>query len=107
MQVINVIKSLTYYPIPQNVVEKISTERGLSLADEFSIEIGKSVEYKNTIADVYKWLSLAPSSISENGVAISFTDEDKRRFIELANELYAETGEELIKCKYGYKGSRF
>lgn len=107
MQTISVIKSVTYYPLPQNVVEKFALERGLDLDAEYSTEIAESNAYKNCLADVYKWLSLAPSSISENGVTISFTNEDKRRFVELANELYDETGEELIKCKYGYKGSRF
>lgn len=107
MQIISVIKSITYYPLPQNVVEKFAIERDLDLTAEYTTEIAESNAYKNCLADIYKWLSLAPSSISENGVTISFTNEDKRRFVELANELYSETGEELIHGIYGYKGSRF
>lgn len=108
MQIINVIKSITYYPLPQNVVEKFAIERSLDLSAEYTAVIAQSTTYKGVLADVYRWLSLAPSAISENGVTISFTKDDKMRFDELANGLYEEIGEgQNVKVKYGYKGSRF
>lgn len=108
MQIKNVITSITYYPIPQNVIEKYAIERGLDISAEYSAEVGKSKDYKGILADIYRWLSLAPSAVSENGVSFSFTKDDKNRFAELANELYEEIGEnENVKIKYGYIGSNF
>lgn len=106
MKVIESLQQINLYPIPDNVVTNYCAERGVDANAEATSGIRKSKEYKLAKADLYKWLAFAPSTVSQGGVTFSISESDKKRFIEIANKLYAECEEQAVGTVYGYKGSR-
>jgi hypothetical protein len=107
MKILDVLTTISIFPIPIETLEIICTERGISSETTFNAEVAKSKEYKLAKADCYKWLVYAPSSMSENGISFSLSDKEKERFKQLSDELYKECGEKPIKNIYGYKGENF
>ncbi len=106
MTVIQSLQQLNLYPIPDSVVTNICEERGLVADDEVTTEIRAEKEYKLATANVYKWLAFAPTTVSQGGVTFSISESDKKRFLELANQLYSDNEEQPTGAVYGYKGSR-
>lgn len=117
--------SLTSYPIPDEALDLIMLERGLSdtatnsteddstsepqgesAAGSSLADIVKTKAYKLAKADVYTWLSAAPN-VSQGGQSYGFNADEKKRFLRWASNLYAENGEsDASRTIYGYKGSR-
>jgi len=104
MTIIESLKCISGYPIPQNTLQNIAESRGLTPADENTPEVRKSREYKLANADVLTWLSQAPD-VSQAGISYSFSDADRLNFRQKANLLYKEC-EEKPKSNFGYKGNR-
>lgn len=100
------LQQINLYPIPDNVVVNYCNEHGVTPSDEATSEIRKSRDYRLTKADLYKWLAFAPSTVSQGGVTFSISESDKKRFVDLANKIYAENDEQGYGTIYGYKGSR-
>lgn len=103
MIVVDVLRSVNAYPIPQYTLMAIAEARGLSPQSEVMPEHSKALTLAK--GDVYKWLALAPD-VSQGGQSFSFTDEQRTRFMQMAQQMYAEAGEVRKTTIYGYKGSR-
>lgn len=107
MTIEKALKQLSIYPIPREVIERICIDRGLDCTADYTAEISTTRGLRLAKADVYKWLYTAVVSVSENGVSFNLSTEDKRLYRKLANDIYADEGEETISAsKFGYIGNR-
>lgn len=105
LTVMECLKGISGYPIPQRVFEEKSLRRGLSLSVVATKEIVTSAPYRLCLADLYMWLSVAPS-ISQGGQNYSFDSEQRTWFRNEGRSIYEEYGENN-SCRsvpYGYKG---
>lgn len=98
------------YPIPRLALAEFATRRGVTLEDEATQENLTSPAFRLLQADVYMWLTTAPS-ISQGGQSYSFTAEQvkdlRNRALGIYNEFAADDGEECANASiFGYKGSR-
>ena len=105
MTILEALKGINSYPIPQRTLEEVSERRRLPLGNQATVEIMRDAKYNLAYADLLMWLSFAPQ-ITQGGQSYSFTDEQRLQFRNRANELYEEYEEEAPKARFGYKGSR-
>lgn len=109
MTVIEALRSVNAYPIPLRTLVITAEARGLVPTDEVSADILKSKMYNLALADLLMWLSIAPD-VSQGGQTYTFTDEQRRQFLNRAEGLYGDFGADdeagTPKSIYGYKGSR-
>lgn len=105
MTLIDYLRGLTNYPVPEEALQSILSKRGLD---------GKRTMTDDKLlclvtADLYSWLSTAPD-ISQGGQSYSLSDNIREYYRKRARELYQAGGEpvEEVKAKvqYGYKGER-
>lgn len=106
MTVLQSLQQLNLYPIPDSVIANICEERGVTADSEATAAVRGTSAYRLAMADVYKWLAFAPSTVSQGGVTFSISESDKKRFLALANAIYDESEEKQTGVVYGYKGSR-
>lgn len=109
MTVLDAIRGISAYPVPQRTIEKIAGKRGLELETVTNGDVFASKAYNLATADILMWLSAAPD-VSQGGQSYSFTDEQRKQFRLRANGLYDKydpTGDASErKTIYGYKGDR-
>lgn len=105
MTILESLKSLSGYPIPQLSLENIVEECGLSVDDTATSALRETKPYKRAKARVYILLSEAPD-VSQGGISYSFSDEDKKRFRMQAESLLDEIGDDLsaLGDDYGWMG---
>ena len=103
MTVAETLHAISNYPIPVSRLEMICIECGISSESVITPELVQLNSYKRAKAEVYHYLAFAPSII-ENGISISFTDEDKKRFLAMYRALMNEIGEDVVGGYYGYIG---
>ena len=107
LTVLEALKGINSYPIPFRTLKETAEHRDMVLDDTATIEVLKGNGFNLCRADLLLWLSYAPD-ISQGGQSYSFTDEQRLRMRNLAEQLYEEFGDEenVPKAAYGYKGSR-
>lgn len=107
MTILECLKGINAYPVPQRTLSEIALRRGLSLDAEATQEELTGTAYMLAQADLLLWLSNAPD-VSQGGQSYSFSEDQRtqlrRRATALA-EQYAEASRTANKT-YGYKGSR-
>lgn len=105
--VLESLKGVNAYPVPQSVIETMAAERGLQLDAALSPDILGSRAYRLVKADLLMWLSRAPD-VTQEGISYSFTDEQRKDFRISASAIYKDCGDVTDKAGtiYGYKGSR-
>lgn len=105
MTLIDYLRGLTNYPVPEEALQSVLSKRGLD---------GESTMPDDKLlclvtADLYSWLSTAPD-ISQGGQSYSLTDNIREYYRKRARELYQAGGEPVeevkAKVRYGYKGER-
>lgn len=99
--------SISFYPIPQDVIGTACISHGINADDEATMDELNSSEYDLAKADCYKWLVYAPPSISENGTSFQISDEQRRHFRKLANEIYKRNKKPPLPTEYGRKHWNF
>ena len=102
------LKGINAYPIPQRTLIEISLRRGCGLSDEMTRENLTGRSFNLAKADLLIWLSLAPN-ITQGGQSYSFTDEQRTKFRNQANDIYSDFGNDddgAPKTTFGYKGNR-
>lgn len=106
MTVLDGLKGINEYPVKFATFQSVATKRGLTLNVELTAEIMESEAYKLATADIYVSLAYSPN-VSQGGVSVSFTNEQREEFLSIANRLYAEFEEigSIQGVTYGYKGS--
>lgn len=107
MTVLDSLRTINAYPVPQQVVEAMAVGRGLQPDASLSPDLVRSPEYRLAKADLLMWLSGAPD-VTQEGISYSFTDEQRGGFRISASAIYAECGDAEDKSGtiYGYKGDR-
>lgn len=106
LTIVEALKRISSYPIPQATVLSVMASRGLSEGEVFTPEVQKRKEYNLATADLLNWLSLAPN-VSQGGQSYSFSSEERKYMRQQASLLYDEFEDESPKKTiYGYKGSR-
>lgn len=103
--ILNSLKSVSAYPIPQCTLQDIAENRGLDTGKEATPDVRRSNELRLAKADVMYWLSKAPN-VSQAGISYNFSDSDRLNFKRQANAIYRECGEKLPESSFGYKGER-
>lgn len=106
MTILEALKGINSYPIPFRTIAEVAERRDISLEQATTVELLKSSAFRLCRADLLLWLSFAPD-ISQGGQSYSFTDEQRMKMRNEAEQLYGELEEEDVhKAIYGYKGSR-
>lgn len=105
--ILDALQGVNAYPMPLRTLQEIAERRGVTLTDEATASVLKEAPFNLCRADVLLWLSYAPN-ISQGGQSYSFTEEQRIRMRNKAQELYDEFEEEdnAPITIYGYKGSR-
>lgn len=106
MTIREALKGLTGYPIPVATLDYILTASDIDGADEFSVAISQSAEYKRAEGYVFRYLSEAPN-VSQGGVSYSFTADDRTRFANRAKSLLIAAGvedESETGVNFGFQG---
>lgn len=107
MTIAETISCLSFYPLPDSVIESACIKNEISAHDKATVDVMQSKEYELTKAECFKWLVYAPTHVSENGVSFQLSDEEKRNFRRCADEIFDKYGLPKLPNPYGYKGSRF
>lgn len=108
-KVIDHLKGINAYPVPQRALAEIADKRGLNLDKTITAEEMLSAAYQLAKADLLLWLSIAPD-VAQGGQSFSFTDAQRIQLRSQANSIYRryeETSQTYdAAVRYGYKGSR-
>lgn len=107
MTILDTLKSINAYPIPQKTIGEIAVRRSLRLDTEATLGVFTTNDYKLARADVMRWLASAPN-VSQGGQSYSLSDEQRADLKRQANAIYDECEEESGRRRslYGYKGSK-
>jgi hypothetical protein len=105
MTVLESLKSISGYPVPDSTLTDIAVKRGLELTGETDAALLASAPFRLAQADILRWVSFAPS-VSQGGISYSLSDLDKEQMRSEANAIYSELQDGSYKPKFGYKGDR-
>lgn len=105
MTILESLKSLSGYPLPQLSLENVVEEAGLTASQGITAAVRRSASYKRAKARVYLMLAEAPD-VSQGGISYSFSDEDKKQFRIQAQALLDEVGDDTsaVSDNYGWMG---
>lgn len=105
--VLEALRGINSYPIPLRTIKEVAERRVVDIYSETTLSMLKSREFNLCRADLLLWLSYAPN-VTQGGQSYSFTDEQRLRLRNMAQQLYDELEEDegLPKTLYGYKGKR-
>ena len=105
MTISQALLSVNTYPIPDLLIQRIGIERGLTVTDDYSLEVSKSDSFRLAMADVYMYLYTSPDFSEQQ---VSFTQADRDNFYSLAQAIYAELNDpKFVGLKYGFVGESF
>lgn len=102
MTILESLKSLSNYPVPQRTINTVAVRRGLTLTTEATAIVLNSTAYRLAEADIEMWLVAAPT-IAEGGVSFGLSQTERDRLRQDASMIYSEINGE-VKSPYGYKG---
>lgn len=102
-KIIDCIKGISAYPIPQRTIEESAVRRGLDTEATATAAMLTSSSYRLVKADMMMWVAAAPN-ISQGGQYYSITDSMRNSLKNEAAAIYEEEGEPMTEGTYGYKG---
>lgn len=107
--VLDSLRGVSMYPIPQRTLDELAARWGLALDGEATQEVLRGKAFNLALAALLLWLSFAPD-ITQGGQSYSFTDEQRlqlrNRARALQDQFMDEEEAQQNKPVYGYKGSR-
>lgn len=105
--VINALKTISAYPIPEAVFIDAASENGIGINDEATTAVRESSGFKRAKARIYTYLAEAPN-LSQGGISFSFTSTEKSEFRKKALELINDADGNIdgSGC-YGWMGENF
>jgi len=106
--ILDSLKSISGYPVPENVFATIAIKRGIRLTYDSTPKVLQSSPYRLAKADVMMWVANAPD-VKQLDVSYNLTDEQRRELRKAANAIYEELEDDAFipdKAKFGYKGDR-
>ena len=105
--ILQALKGVSGYPIPQATLSKVALRRGLDLTAEATADVLVSSNLQLAEADVMMWVSTAPN-VKEGGVEFNLMVSDRESLRVQANAIYRELGDNAYQAEstvtYGYKG---
>jgi hypothetical protein len=102
MTILEALKSISNYPVPQRVFNRVAAGRGLVL-DQVAISTDfESSAYKGAESDIMTWLTTAPN-VSEGGVSFSLSQNEREQLKREADSLLDQIGTPRVSI-FGYKG---
>jgi hypothetical protein len=104
------LKSVSGYPVPESTISDVAIKRGLNLAEVATPVVLNSSAYRLARADILRWVSFAPN-VQQADVRYDLLFSDREQLRKQANAIYCELGDEAYideesKTKFGYKGSK-
>jgi hypothetical protein len=109
MTILESLKSISGYPVPDATILDVATRRGLNLEHESTPITLNSPAYSLAKADIFRWVSFAPN-VDQGDVSYNMLYSDREQLRKQANAIYGELGDESYiiesKTKFGYKGNR-
>lgn len=101
------LTAISMFPIPSGTINEVALRRELDLFLDATEIVAQSRSYNLARADLYIWLSLAPT-LSQGGQSYSLSEEQRLQFRSRAKAIYEEFGENdgTSRPTFGYKGSR-
>lgn len=103
MTILEAIKGITNYPIPQGTIDSFSVRRAVDTTTTVTQNVLLSKSYRLLEADVKRWLVSAPN-ITEGGITFSFSPAERDEFKREAIATYIEYDEQSKTVQFGYKG---
>ena len=94
MDVRTALESKVSFPVSPKTLGVIAEDRGIKLNDEYTKAIGKTPNFRLAIADMIANFITTPTSVSEGGVSISYTD--RKSLIGIANRIYSKFEPESV-----------
>lgn len=104
MKIVESLKAISIYPIPQRTLDRVAVERGLQQDQEATSQTFTTKGYQLATADLMDWLSNAPN-ISEGGVSFSLSQQERESFKRKSKAIYQTYGIGTESIEYGYAGS--
>ena len=107
--ILNTLKALTNYPIPEALIERALTDRGIEASDAYDSMVGRSADFRMTVADIYRFLVDAPN-ISQDGISFSISDEMRKRYAAKASiieQQYGGDDDTVGEAQYGSIGNDY
>jgi hypothetical protein len=108
MTVLESLKGVNGYPVPEITLSDVADLRGLDLSEEATAAMLGSRSYRLAKADVLMWVSFAPN-VQQGDVSYSLLYSDRQEMRSLADAIYDALGDGAYarrKTEYGYKGNR-
>lgn len=96
MTILEALKSRVKYPLDENLLLSILTNRELTPADEYTAEVGTGKAFMLCRADLLV-AQIDAAQVQEGGMSVSLTD--KSNFITIADSIYERFSEPLIGQK--------
>lgn len=103
MQIIEALKALYGYPVPEDQIKLICTQRELYYQGEASPSVVSSENFQLAKADLLKWIATAPN-VKELDVSINLDSNDRKILLNNANAIYGQFQENNGRVVFGYKG---
>ena len=104
MTINEALRSVNAYPIPERTIKEVCERRGLEPCAEAGVSVLDSTDFRLAKADLLLWLSYAPN-VSQGGQSYSFTDEQRKRFLNEAQSIFDEADDGIaVTTRFGYKG---
>jgi hypothetical protein len=104
MTVIEALKTVSNYPIPTAVLERIAVARDLEPTGVMNAVSFTESKYRLAEADTMLWIADAPN-FTEGGVIISFSGKEKDLLRSKAHSIYKGFNETVNDISYGYIGT--
>ncbi len=93
MTISQALISKILYPIGKGYVDTVIVDRGLVATDLYTKEVGETDNFKGALADcLYSLLQAVNFSEADKSIG-NLTDEQRKRILRQANDLYDEIGE--------------
>jgi hypothetical protein len=102
MTVVESLRAITNYPIPERTLERAALYRGLDPALVIDSRTMDSQQFKLAEADIYEFLSTAPN-VSEGGVSFSLSEQQRQGYKHKADDIRTVLNVAGMP-KFGYKG---
>ena len=99
MTIYQALASVTNYPIPALLIERVGVDRGLTITEDYT-GLNQSIEL--AMADVYMFLYGAPDLKEQE---VSITQADRDNYLKMANQIYGKYDDPNFSgIRYGFIG---
>lgn len=100
MTILDSLRTVSIYPIPNSVIKDICYKCGINP----TMEANRNTRgYKRALSELYLWLAEAPQ-VSQAGVSYRITNEQRRSFLQKSADILLDLQDGQGEKMYGLKG---